>query len=108
MKLILLPIVLVLAAVCSLASQGNRYRDSYWDDWRIQARQARDEVRRETLHRSAPKSGAPLTRLAEREARRAAYEERMASQRERREYLLEMRRQEMEVRREVREAFRYH
>ncbi|HVO98436.1 MAG TPA: hypothetical protein VMT15_10240 [Bryobacteraceae bacterium] len=90
MKLILLPVVLVIAAICSLASP-HRYYCSEWrsDAWRYEARRAEREVRRSAW-----------------ETRRAAMESRAEILREKREFLREMRRQEMEVRREVREAFR--
>lgn len=87
MKLILLPVLLILAAICSLG--GPRRWDGQ-SEWRAESRRARAEARRSVS-----------------QARRAAMESRMEMEREKRDFLREMKRQEMQVRRDVREAFRY-
>jgi hypothetical protein len=90
MKVILLLMLIVGAAVCSIAGPSS------WNDWRDESRYARQEARR------AREEG----RRAAREAHRQAFEGRMEMRREERQFLHEMRQQRLEVEREVRDAFR--
>jgi hypothetical protein len=103
MKAILLLMLIVGAAVCSIAGPNS----SSWDDWRYESRMARQEARRarEEGRREARQAIEHARRTA-REAHRQAFESRIEMRREEQQFLREMRQRRLEVEREVREAFR--
>jgi hypothetical protein len=115
MKLIILLMLVVGAAVCSIASPTRSWQDNPWDSWREEARQARQQAREaredarragEQARREARQATEEARRVA-REVRRDAFENKLQMRREERQFLREMRRQKLEVEREVRDAFRY-
>jgi hypothetical protein len=115
MKLILVLMLVLGAAVCSIASPTRSCQESSWNSWREEtryarerARQARDDARRtaEEARREARRATEDARRMA-REARREAFESRIEMRREERRFLREMRQQGREVEREVRDTFRF-
>jgi hypothetical protein len=114
MKVILVLILVLGAAVCSIASPTRSWQDSSWDSWRQEtraarqrAREAREDARRaaEQARRDARRATEEARRMAS-QARREAFESRMEMRRDEQRFLREMREQKREVERQVREAFR--
>jgi len=106
MKAILLLMLIVGAAVCSIAGPSS-WPEGSWDDWHYESRMARQEARRAREQaRREVRQATEHARGVAREAHRQAFEGRMEMRREERQFLREMRQQRLEVEREVRDAFR--
>jgi hypothetical protein len=105
MKVILLVLLVVGAAISSMAGTTG---SCSWDEWRAESRYAREEARRAREEaRREVRRATEDARHAIRDARRQAFQSRMEMHREKMEFLREMRQHRLEVEREVRDSFRW-